>query len=359
MGFLSKVWWLCHKLCWYGTLFTTALIVTILTATWFLAFSPYVAGVEYEAYVHNQTRQYLAQNSATSGVGSPDTGAQEDTRFYDKHVTTPLIRNATQVWSESMEPIGLHDGEVGGGVRGYGKGSAHENWIYLGGTNPGIKGWLSTYSLVAHANESCVDEPAVCDAYNAGYQRLVDQYHTRPAGHRPKGDLKFIDCDVSPAICDWWQLNPVMLVHVKTQQPCHFITDFETGRPRLLYLCSVKWTYVGLPFDKMPYNRNIRIGGKLVPAFPSEYEQLRSVVWYDGALQTLEGQEAITSDYYDASEAYGAPEPPIELGTEGKYDAYQAWGQDLAMWYLKLRGKITGSEVDFNSEKYVLDRPFG
>ncbi|KAG8626154.1 hypothetical protein KVT40_006555 [Elsinoe batatas] len=348
MGFFSRVWWLCRKLCLYGCLASTAFTIFIIACGYFLALKPYEDGLEYEGYVRNQIKEYTSDFTSKS---PPNLG-------YDKHVTDPLIRDADQLWAPTYNtPLGLHNGHFLGAVRGYGKREGKQSWVFVGGTNPDMGFW-SLPVAVARANGSCVDPPAMCEGYTAGYQRLVDQQRANKTAQLSKTKFFFADCDVSPAICDYWAANPSMMVHVETMKPCQFMTDhYEGERPRLVYLCSVKWTYIALPIEKMPFNRKVWIADKLVPAFPSEYEQLRAMVWYDGVVQALEEFNSTTTDYYDASEAIPLPEPEIDLGVEGKYDSLQSVGQDLAKGYMRLRGKITGQRVN-ETGKYDSDRPF-
>ena len=46
---------------------------------------------------------------------------------------------------------------------------------------------------------------------------------------------------------------------------------------------------MALPLKRMPFSRTVRIGDVVVPVFPSAYEQLRTVVTWDGSLEALEG----------------------------------------------------------------------
>ncbi|KAL1987206.1 hypothetical protein VTN96DRAFT_4538 [Rasamsonia emersonii] len=243
----------------------------------------------------------------------------------------PLIKDITQLWSGTWkQQMQLYED----GTAEY---PSQEFWIYIGGTSkmeettsPGKSSqarsfdWkksfraaftrLNSYMgdiLPTLPGPNCVDEPHICHAYNNAFDRLIELYHTHRVNQTGGAGLAFADCDVSPALCDEWATNAVVMVHVKTQSPCR--TEFE---PSFRFICSVKWRFVGLPLKKMPFYRTMPLSSLLamspsspsiitppskelpgrdndpvVPVFPSAFEQLHSLVSYDGSVEALDFEE--------------------------------------------------------------------
>ncbi|KAL1986064.1 hypothetical protein VTN96DRAFT_7077 [Rasamsonia emersonii] len=199
-----------------------------------------------------------------------------------------------------------------------------EYWIYVGGTSRGRSLWslslgdwrtyvrdIYPFPVPSPPGPSCADEPAICTSFNAAFDRLLELYHTHRVNQTGRGDLVFADCDVSPMLCDELRLSPLMLVHVQTQSPCG--GEME---PEYHFVCPVKWRFVSLPLKKMPFQRTVRLSALLssssslsikpasketspgdsnndhvVPVFPSAFEQLHSLVSYDGSVEALDVEE--------------------------------------------------------------------
>ncbi len=164
-----------------------------------------------------------------------------------------------------------------------------ETWIYVGGT-PTNYNWLDKISAFHKPNGSCVDSEEICRAYNEGFNTLIEKFHVdrgiENGGQRTSNAyLAFMDCDVSPLLCDYSNQRPVVLLHMKTMQPCKMEYDTE-----LRWTCSVRVTSVGLPLDRMPFPKTQTIAGRVVPVFPTAYEQLHAMVSWDGSLEGL-GEE--------------------------------------------------------------------
>ena len=141
-------------------------------------------------------------------------------------------------------------------------------WVYVGGTNKGeteqklsILDYTTVYS-VPNPNGSCVDEPWICDAYNEGFNKLLEYYHAHGTKSTDRSHYAFIDCDASPLLCHLFSIDPVMLLHLYTSSPYNISEDFT-------FTCSAKWSLVALPLKRMPFSRTVRIGDAVVPVFPS------------------------------------------------------------------------------------------
>lgn len=167
-------------------------------------------------------------------------------------------------------------------------------------------------SLMSLPGPSCVDPADICHSFNKGFDRLIELYHTHRENQTAHTALTFVDCDVSPYLCDEWSVDPVLLAHMQTSSLCKLELD------PFRYRCSVKWRFVALPLQKMPFQRTVRLsdlvsasssiapivnqaagsGEKspktfdpVVPVFPSAFEQLHSMVSYSGSVEALEFQE--------------------------------------------------------------------
>ncbi|TKX24406.1 hypothetical protein C1H76_3353 [Elsinoe australis] len=346
-GFFTRLRSICRRLCIYGCLISLSLTAILVLLGWLLALRPYLQGLDYENFVYHQVRKYELESARRQNHPSSlikDGPLAEPDTTYDKHVVDSLIKDVPQIWShDASKPLNLHGGDLWSVITGYGKGPDHETWIYVGGTNPGLNPWLSLPLMVTRANGSCVDPPEICDAYTAAFQRLMSDYQVERQRLNSKPSFKLADCDVSPALCDHWQVNPVMMVHVKTMQPCKFVLTYENeGRPGIHYACTVTWSYVSLPLSGLPYNRMVRIGGHRVPAFPSAFEQLRSLIVYDGSVEALKEIGGLTVELYNATEIVEPQAPRIELGAEGEHDVLFTWAREAAKGYSNLRKSITG-----------------
>jgi hypothetical protein len=258
---------------------------------------------------------------------------------WNERRSVPLIKDITQLWTGTWKKqMQLYED----GTAEY---PSQEFWIYAGGrskmeewkeeegassqTGTSSSDWkknlisraykqLNTFTgdlLPSLPGPHCIDEPHICNAYNRAYDRLIELYHTHRANQTSRAGVAFVDCDNSPALCDEWMVQPVILIHVRTQRPCR--TEFK---PQLHFICSVKWRFVALPLKKMPFTRTMRLSSLLamesssssssiitppgkgllpgrrdndpvVPVFPSAFEQLHSLVSYYGSVDALDFEE--------------------------------------------------------------------
>lgn len=163
-------------------------------------------------------------------------------------------------------------------------------WIYVGGTarNMSEPLWKRTWRRMAPfrlPGGSCVDPPEMCDAYNAAFQQLVDDARARKFAPTSRGLWRFMDCDNTPALCDNFQLDPVMVIRVEVPEGGCRSPDW----PIFSFACNVKWSYIGLPLKRLPFERKMRLDdGRLVPAFPSAYEELYQIIMLHEGLDALE-----------------------------------------------------------------------
>ncbi|KAH7398264.1 hypothetical protein BKA66DRAFT_198948 [Pyrenochaeta sp. MPI-SDFR-AT-0127] len=192
---------------------------------------------------------------------------------------------------------------------GLGDHKGSEYWIYFGGTSEaasksGEKEEDDAFVFEhRYKKHSCTDPPHMCTAYQAAFNRVYERWpginkSRSPQSGTSKANLRYVDCDVSPLLCDGiWGL-PVaanMLIHMKIGHECdNSIEGIER--------CSVTWRIIGLPIRKLPWTRRIRIrldsgGTTVVPAFPDAEEQLWTLMAYAGAEEGLV--------YYPASEEEG------------------------------------------------------
>ncbi|KAF2098222.1 hypothetical protein NA57DRAFT_77014 [Rhizodiscina lignyota] len=192
-----------------------------------------------------------------------------------------LIQDVIQVTTET------YSGSMTLYPDGTGMYPVQEYWVYVGGTPPSPseplwkRAWrkLSVFSL---PGGGCVDPHETCDAFNRAFDRFVELMHTKTVWPS-RGLLRFVDCDNSPIVCDRWQVDAVMLAHVKMGH-CNMLF-----KPEVRWICDVRWTYVGLPLKEMPFHRSQKLpDGRVVPIFPSAFEQLYSVMALNGALDALQ-----------------------------------------------------------------------
>lgn len=119
-----------------------------------------------------------------------------------------------------------------------------------------------------------------------------EEYFNRPKERRSRAEWAFMDCDVSLLLCDEFALDPVMLVHVKSVKPCRM--EIKHG---VTWVCGVRWTLVSLPLKQMPFVKTVRIGGNMVPVFPSALEHLDALVAYEWSLEGSGKEELIVIDF--------------------------------------------------------------
>ncbi len=195
---------------------------------------------------------------------------------------TPLIHDAVQLRSSHWwEQLGLYEANLF--EWNFAKYPVQQHWIYVGGTYR-ERSFLEHFQLYSTPNGSCIDEPYICDSFNAGFNQLLEYYHTEGRLRTSRaGYPGFMDCDVSPLICDEFNIDPVMLLHLETKSPC--TSEFET---KFRFICSTKWSFVSLPLKKMPFTKTQRIGEYIVPVFPTAFEQLHAMVSWDGSVDALE-----------------------------------------------------------------------
>ncbi|CZR58800.1 uncharacterized protein PAC_08692 [Phialocephala subalpina] len=182
-----------------------------------------------------------------------------------------IAQLATNAWQTQLR---LHKD-------GYAQYPGQQSWIYVAGTPKKEPSFWERHSWTMAPNGSCVDAPYICHGFNAAFDHIVERQHT----HRraSAASLAFMDCDVTPALCDEFDTDAVFLMHLQTMMPC---TNKKAGvfDP----VCSVRWSRFGLPLLKMPWTKQVRIGSYIVPAFPTFEEQLASLVGWDGSEATID-----------------------------------------------------------------------
>jgi hypothetical protein len=209
---------------------------------------------------------------------------------YNKRLL-PLVHDITQLRSSSyLQQMRMHlnwTAEYPGDV----------TWIYFGGTSrdqdtfwKAVMRKMSPF--VSLPGRSCTDAPQICNAFNDGFNALLEYYHTHRAIQQAGGGLTFVDCDVSSRLCDTLGVTPVMLAHVETKSPC------ASNGALFDMSCSVKWTYISLPLKKMPFQRIQSLpNGMKVPVFPTAFEQLHSMISFSGTVNALEYEEHEISEF--------------------------------------------------------------
>ncbi len=133
--------------------------------------------------------------------------------------------------------------------------------------------------IYAAGNKTCPtsDGPAMCEDYINAFDRVAQYHHVkRPAAG---AFLSFVDCDISPAICDGWHIDSNVLVNMQTMSPCtsHMPTEDD---PEFRFICTTVFRFLTLPLSKMP-TRSLR-------KFPGAYEQLLSLTTNDGFIDAIE-----------------------------------------------------------------------
>ena len=134
-------------------------------------------------------------------------------------------------------------------------------WIYIAG------------------NKTCPkdDGLALCESFVHAFDRVIQYHHVaRPAAG---AFLSFVDCDISPGICDAWGVDANIMVNLQTMSPCdpHLPTEED---PEFRFHCVAAWRFIGLPLKMLP-NRSLR-------TFPSAYEQLLSLTTNDGFIDAID-----------------------------------------------------------------------
>ncbi|KAF2197297.1 hypothetical protein GQ43DRAFT_214419 [Delitschia confertaspora ATCC 74209] len=200
----------------------------------------------------------------------------------------PLIHDLTQLRSwQWKQQLNLYDDLTA-------EYPSQEFWIYVGGTardtvmaDVGESSPLKGNQRIGHF--SCAETARICNTYNSAFNQLIENFHTHRVNTTSRASLTFVDCDVSPTLCKPGplehglgldaELGPVMLVHMRTSSPCRMKMN------PLRWYCTTKWEFLPLPLRQMPFTRTTRFvaGGPALPVFPSAFEQLRSVVGFDGA----------------------------------------------------------------------------
>ncbi|KAI9050333.1 hypothetical protein LZ554_005499 [Drepanopeziza brunnea f. sp. 'monogermtubi'] len=285
-----------------------ALLVVTITPIFLLAIRPYHRAIAYEnAYFKELQR--LDELEDKWQRHRPDDHLPDTRRrplAYNNR-TLPLVHDIPQLTSWDFgEQLELN-------ADGTARRPDREVWIYVGGTTPTNDNWLDRISLYRKPNGSCVASADICTGYNEGFNTLIEHYHVdRGIDHGGKRTssnafFTFMDCDVSPMLCDMSKQRPVTLLHLKTMQPCRMDRDLESDS--VTWSCSVRWSSVGLPLVRMPFKKSQVIAGHVVPVFPTAYEQMHAMVSWDGS---LEGIGAFEDDYD------GVVEVTVDLGDEAE-----------------------------------------
>ena len=173
-----------------------------------------------------------------------------------------------------------------------------ETWIYVGGTRRQSESWVDRISFASRPGGSFFDPEEIFTASNEGFITLIERYHDFEEGGEyfdgPKemAEWAFMDCDVSPLLCDEFALDPAILVHVKSMKPCRM--KIKHG---LAWVCGVRWMLVSLPLKQMPFVKTMRMGGNVVPVYPSALEQLEALVTHEGSLGGSGKEDLIVVDF--------------------------------------------------------------
>lgn len=247
----------------------------------------------------------------------------------------PLIDDVGQLffWQESDEGPGSYDVPLGLNPDGTAKdvGASTEAWIYLAGTAADSKSQPGAYTH-KWKNPECSDPGYLCDTHLDAFRSIRKRWPKSiwfgPNGLTARTKLHWVDCDVSPMLCDpfWGLAGSNLLVHMTTSADCDY-SMIPTGS------CPVTWRWIGLPIYHPPWTRQIRIpldrgGSTVVPAFPSAEEQMWNIMAYPGALDALKYSydESETSETEWNSMCTVTPqrdEPPVVLGGQAPL---QMWG---------------------------------
>lgn len=178
-------------------------------------------------------------------------------------------------------------------------------WIYVAGTgrNASEPLWKRVWrraSFFSMPGGSCIDPPKMCDAYNEAYQQLIFDMRAKKFVPSGRGLERFIDCDNSPLLCDQLMVDPVMVIHVEVPEgACEFQLE-----PAVAWACDVKWSFYGLPLLELPFLRNVRLpDGRLVPVFPSEYEQLYQLIMLGEGIDAMKVKDPPHVEWFNVTDA--------------------------------------------------------
>lgn len=245
----------------------------------YLIWIPYNRALNHEIAYFEELKRI--EDVASSWDWDPELRAMlEKMIIPSKDQLRPLIHDIAQLTSWGYEEqLDLHEG-------GSAKSADRQVWTYVGGTAH-KRSLYERISLYTAPNGSCVDEAHICNSFNDGFNQVLENDHIlgcKPHEFGASGNIRhaFMDCDVSPLLCDYFGVDPVMLIHMETKEPCTIELEPEYKRS-----CSVKWTLVGLPLRRMPFSKQINIGGNIVPVFPNAYEQLSAMVTFDGSTNAI------------------------------------------------------------------------
>jgi hypothetical protein len=279
---------------------------------YFLAFVPYrIAASHEEAYFAKlySTASPHASRSNTSLSNETSSGTP----------LQPLIHDVFQLSSFAWER------ELRLNLDGTAKYPMQRRWIYVGGTPQLPRSFRENFNVFSPPGKgSCVDSPSICDSFNVAFNTLAIKSYGPNSANRIRTTLAFMDCDNSPLLCDTFRINPVMLLHLETKPPC-FVKKDHT------FVCSKQWTYVSLPLKKMPWERRSRIGGHLVPVFPSAEEQLKILLQWEGRLEELGLEEDAYADTLVGEEGSGYTFEGVEKGDDGYEDKLRELAEFFAI----------------------------
>lgn len=328
-SFLGRCFRLSCRICCFAVLVIVVFFALLFAYSYFFWVIPGQRAAAYEDYI-----KALIERRANS--------SDKNTAGLPKYVTHPLISNVTQLWSQTLlDQLNLEQDHIDEEtVQVWGKYPAGEQtWIYIGGTNPGSLPWYTPWTPYTRYNASCMDDPDVCDSYNSAFNTLATELHQGELlPIEPSFKLAFADCDVSGGVCNSLALNPIMMSHLRIIEPCRL----ELGKSRMRFICSTRWTHIGLPLESVPFIRRIRIGDYVVPAFPSHYEQLRTLLVFDGIMDALK----VDGSYLTREESLAEPSDRWEIPGE-EYEKPRLGGKGSpAFEYLAGLGKR-------NAERYT------
>ncbi|PVH85662.1 hypothetical protein DL98DRAFT_511247 [Cadophora sp. DSE1049] len=246
----------CKNIC----LTVLTLLLLTLPPLIFLGAIPWIRAYRYEQAYFSELTRLSTLDKQWSYIPDYRPNSPRKPPAYNKRVL-PLIHDIPQLKSWSWEEqLDLYDdGSM------LSKSPDKETWIYVGGTPKTSKSWVDKISLSRRPGGSCVDSGEICGAFNEGFNTLMERYHDfeeggeyydGPKERMSKAEWAFMDCDVSPLLCDEFALDPVMLVHIRSMKPCRVETQHGVS-----WVCGMRWTLVSLPLRQMPFVKTIRIGG--------------------------------------------------------------------------------------------------
>lgn len=264
---------------WKRLFFYLAILVPLFSGWVYLGYRSYTRALCFEQAYYKEIDRHNSLESQWRWV--PDLMSNSPKPLpYNKRLT-PLIHDVVQLYSWGYkEQLSLNED-------GTAKYPNQQNWIYVGGTPKKPSSILESLSVFSPPNGSCTDESYICHSFNEAFNQLLENYHTTEGRYARNGraSLGFVDCDVSPLLCDDFHMDPVMLLHVQTKRPC---TPMRF--PEFDFNCSVKWSLVPLPLKKMPFTslKIIPGGRNAVPVFPSAIEQLSAMVSWEGSIDGID-----------------------------------------------------------------------